>query len=211
MRTATLLFATAITLAACTRSSSKEKEKAPPPPPPTDAAVTTTFDGETVVKNGCLSCHAEDMLAQQRLTPAQWTKTVTKMQGWGANVEPHEVAPLATWLAARYGLDAGGWEPSAAKPNEVAAELERTEDGPFANGSAERGKALFVDKCSGCHGADARGHIGVMLVDRPLLWRAADVASVVRRGRGKMTPTPLSDAQIADVLAHLRSLTNPPP
>lgn len=207
MRPATLLLATAMTVAAC----SKEKEKAPPPPPATDAAVATTFDGETVVKNGCLSCHAEDMLAQQRLTPAQWTKVVTKMQGWGANVEPHEVGPLATWLATRYGVDAGAWEAPTAKPNEVAAELDRTDDGPFANGDAERGKTLFVDKCSGCHGADARGHIGVMLVDRPLLWRAADVANVVRRGRGKMTPTPLSDAQIADVLAHLRSLKNPLP
>lgn len=204
MRWVTLFLA--VGLGACT------KDKPAPPPTPTDAAVASpAFAGETVVKNGCLSCHAEDMLAQQRLTPAQWTKVVTKMQGWGANVEPHEVAPLASWLASHYGLDAGAWEAPSVKANEAATELDRTDEGPFANGDAERGKATYVDKCSGCHGADARGHIGVTLVDRPFLWRASDVANVVRRGRGKMTPTPLSDGQIADVLAHLRSLKNPLP
>ena len=41
--------------------------------------------------------------------------------------------------------------------------------------------------------------------------RPADFARSVRRGRGKMLPLALSDAEIGDVLAHLRSLRNPPP
>lgn len=54
-----------------------------------------------------------------------------------------------------------------------------------------------------------RAHIGVLLVERPNLYRAGEVAEVIRRGRGKMTPMTMSDAEIADVLAHLRRLRNP--
>jgi hypothetical protein len=48
----------------------------------------------------------------------------------------------------------------------------------------------------------------VILVDRPVLYRAADLAETVRRGRGKMPPIPMTDAEVADVLAHLRRLKN---
>ena len=146
------------------------------------------------------------MLAQQRLTRAQWTKTVTKMVGWGANLEPRDTEPLTAWLAATYGPDAGPYEPAAISSDAAAAELEAQPDGPYANGDAERGRALYTDRCSGCHGSDARGHIGVLLVDRPFLYRAQDFADVTRRGRGKMPPMVVTDAELADILAHLRKL-----
>lgn len=175
------------------------------------AAAASTFDGPTVVKNACLSCHTEEMLKQQRLTQPQWTKVVTKMVTWGATLEGAEVAPLATYLATSYGLDAGAFEPSTPGPAEAIAELVPTDDAPFPKGDPEKGKATFADKCSGCHGADARGNVGINLVERPTLYRAADFAQTVRKGKGKMTPTALDDAQIGDVLAHLRGLRIPPP
>lgn len=150
------------------------------------------------------------MIGQQRLTQAQWQKTVTKMVGWGANVEPAEVAPLVAYLSENYGPDAGAYVAETVPAAEALAEIAPTED-PFPRGDAERGKPLYTDKCQGCHGPDARGAIGVNLVDRPFLYRAADVAKTIRKGRGKMLPLPLSDAEIADVLAHLRQLKNPPP
>lgn len=194
---------------------------------PSDAAVTSTGtaaaadaappvvtartglspeEGRALVKGACLSCHSEEMLAQQRLTEAQWTKTVTKMVGWGANLEPNDTAPLTAWLAATYGPDAGPYTAAPIDVDAAAAEIAPLPDGPYANGDPERGRAIYTDKCSGCHGPEARGHIGVLLVDRPFLYRAASFAETVRRGRGKMMPIAMTDAELADVLAHLRRL-----
>jgi mono/diheme cytochrome c family protein len=183
---------------------------------PTDAAAsadatTSNVDARALVAQACLSCHTEQMLAQQRLTQAQWTKTVTKMVGWGANLDAAEVAPLVAYLSETYGPDAGPYKVETITADDALAELAPTPDAPFPAGDPEKGKALFIDKCSGCHGQDARGAIGVLLIDRPILYRAADLAKTVRKGRGKMLPIALSDADVGDVLAHLRRLRNPPP
>lgn len=50
----------------------------------------------------CAICHSEQYLSQQRLTPAQWKKTVDKMRGWGAPLSDDEAAALAVWLARHY-------------------------------------------------------------------------------------------------------------
>jgi mono/diheme cytochrome c family protein len=174
-------------------------------------AGAAVADGKALVKGACLSCHSEHMLRQQRLTQAQWQKTVVKMVGWGANLEPAEIAPLVAYLASSYGSDAGPYEAETISATDAIAELTPLPEEPFPQGDTERGKALFAARCSACHGADARGQIGVTLVERPFLYRAADFARTVRLGRGKMLPTPLNDAEIGDVLAHLRTLRNPPP
>jgi mono/diheme cytochrome c family protein len=172
-------------------------------------ARAAAADGKEIVRGACLSCHTEHMLAQQRLTKAQWTKTVGKMVVWGANLDPKEVEPLVAYLAANSGPDTGPYVAETVPAAEALAEIAKTPDDPFPAGDAARGKPLYIDKCSGCHGADAHGSIGVALVDKPFLYRAADFANTVRRGRGKMLPLPLTDAEIGDVLAHLRSLRNP--
>ncbi len=175
------------------------------------SASTSASDGKALVAQACLSCHTEQMLAQQRLTQAQWTKTVTKMVGWGANLDATEVAPLVAYLSASYGPDAGPYAIETITADEALAELAPTSDDPIPVGDADKGKATFIDKCSGCHGQDARGGIGVLLVDRPILYRAKDLAAIVRKGRGKMLPVRITDAELGDVLAHLRRLRNPPP
>jgi mono/diheme cytochrome c family protein len=169
-------------------------------------AIPSPEEGRALVKGACLSCHSEQMLAQQRLTPAQWTKTVTKMVGWGANLEPKDTAPLIAWLSATYSPDAGPYTPESIDVAAATAEIAPQPDGPFAGGDPERGRALYTDRCSGCHGPEARGHIGVRLVDRPFLYRASELAETVRRGRGKMAPIAMTDSELADVLAHLRRL-----
>lgn len=174
------------------------------------SAAAAAADGREIVRGACLSCHTEQMLAQQRLTQAQWTKTVGKMVLWGANLDPKEVEPLVAYLSATSGLDAGPYVAETVSAADALAELTPTPDDPFPAGDAERGKPLFINKCSGCHGADAHGAIGVALVDKPFLYRAADFAKTIRRGRGKMIPQVVTDAEIGDLLAHLRSLKNPP-
>lgn len=204
------------TLGACPKRESTDTGTGARADASTDASAnattkaTSTADGKKLVGGACLSCHTEHMLAQQRLTEAQWQKVVTKMVGWGANLEPAEVGPLVSYLSASYGPDAGTYTPAVLPAAGAATEVEPVAD-PFPPGDAARGKPLYVDKCSGCHGPDARGHIGVNLVDRPFLYRAAELAMTVRRGRGKMLPIPIADNELADILAHLRSLKHAPP
>lgn len=185
--------------------------KDPPPPPPakTDAgaaALAPSFDAKKIVENGCLSCHQEDMLQQQRLTKAQWEKTVTKMAGWGANIDEAEKPAVVAYLAEQYGPDAGTFTAPNVEATATLALVDPIDDGEWANGDAAKGKATYTDKCSGCHGPEGLGHIGVRLVDRPFLYRAKDVAELVRRGKGKMPPAVVETRDLADILAHLRTL-----
>ena len=200
MKRALLLL---VLLVACTR-------KEPPPSPPVEAEASAlapvSANASELVEKSCLSCHTEQMLEQQRLTEAQWTKVVTKMVSWGANLEPSEQPALVAYLSSKYGLDSGAYPTQMVDETELTAALVPTLDGLFAGGSAERGKPLFIDRCSGCHNADARGHIGVNLVDRPFLYRADELARTIRRGRGKMPAAKITDPEVADILAHLRTL-----
>lgn len=172
----------------------------------TSSAAPVVTDARDIATKACLSCHQMEMLEQQRLTEAQWTKVVTKMQGWGANLEASDAPALIAWLSASFGPDAGAWTVTNAPVSELSRAIAATDDGNYANGNGEHGKAVYTDKCSGCHGPEARGHIGVNLVDKPFLYRADDFAATIRRGRGKMPPAKVEDKDVADILAHLRSL-----
>lgn len=92
------------------------------------------------------------------------------------------------------------------------------------------GEALFVSRCSGCHGVtgDGKGPLARALSPRPhLTWKGkawdpdgngtgnedADLRLMIRNGAEKyggstvMAPNPdLSDAQIESLVAHIRSL-----
>ncbi len=166
-----------------------------------------SLDGRTLVINNCMSCHGEDMLEQQRLTAAQWTNVVKKMSGWGSPISPSESSALVAYLASSYGPDAGPYEPRAIGPAQAMAQLEAQDDGPFSGGDPDKGKSLFTERCSVCHGPEARGQLGVNLVDRPILYRVADMARIVRSGKGLMAPLPATtDKEMADIVAHLRRL-----
>lgn len=194
MRTLVLLCVAGVSGAAC--KAREEHATAPAP----------SGDGRALVAESCLACHSEEMVAQQRLTPAQWAKVVKKMVTWGAPVAANDEAVLTAYLAKTYGPEAGLFVPARIAAEDAAAQLAATDDGPFADGDGDRGRAAFTTLCATCHGADGRGGIGVNLVDRPLLARAAELAQTVRRGRGKMPGfASQTDAQVADLLAYLRA------
>ena len=170
-------------------------------------ASPLALDGHALVVNDCLVCHAEELLVQQRLTPKQWDKTVKKMIEWGAPVDPETTDALVAHLAARYGTDAGPFEPAPVAAADMRAALAPLPDATFADGDATRGLALYHDRCEACHATDARGQLGPALASKPVLYRAADLAVVVRAGRGRMTPFgEATDRDVADLLAHLRRL-----
>jgi mono/diheme cytochrome c family protein len=193
-----------LALAVACRSS----DQAPPSPPPGPAVAVAppAANPEQLVTLGCTSCHGADILAQQQLTEKQWAGVVKKMAGWGALVEDKDQHAVAALLAAKFGAGATP-APRPVASGDALAAIEPTEDGALAGGDAARGKVLYVQACAACHAEDARGNaIGVNLVDRYLLYRAADFAAYVRVGRGRMPPAPLPDAQLADLLAWLRTL-----
>lgn len=198
------LAAVALLASACKKTPPKEHADV------ADAApVAPAKDGRAIAKDACMSCHSEEMLAQQRLPKEKWAATVKKMSGWGANLDPGDEGALVAWLATTYGPDAGPWEPAPIGAAAATAEIAPEEDAAYANGDPEHGKALFTERCAPCHGDDARGKIGTNLVERPVLYRARAFAETVRRGRGKMTPIAATDREIADVVAHLRRLRIP--
>jgi len=80
-------------------------------------------------------------------------------------------------------------------------------------GNAETGKKLYVQYgCYQCHGYAAHGGAGPRLAPRPLAFTA--LSSYIRQPKGEMPPYTtkvLSEQQLADVYAFLRSVPPPPP
>jgi cytochrome c553 len=58
--------------------------------------------GREAVATRCLSCHESDIIAQQRLTRAAWSRSVDKMIRWGAVVGVDEREPMLDYLAAHF-------------------------------------------------------------------------------------------------------------
>jgi DMSO/TMAO reductase YedYZ molybdopterin-dependent catalytic subunit len=58
---------------------------------------------DATFKDTCLTCHEVDVIAQQRLTRAQWDREITKMTNWGAPVKPENRDAILNYLAERFG------------------------------------------------------------------------------------------------------------
>lgn len=54
-------------------------------------------------QQSCIGCHEEDVIAQQRLTRAQWDRELTKMSGWGAKMAPAERSEILDFLVSKFG------------------------------------------------------------------------------------------------------------
>lgn len=63
-------------------------------------------EGALLAQTRCVICHSEDLVAQQRLSRAQWDAAVSKMVRWGAPLSASEQKVLVEYLAARYPADA---------------------------------------------------------------------------------------------------------
>lgn len=92
---------------------------ATPPPPPavpvsTDETKALALKGQfppgpelNVFMAKCGICHSTSYISQQRLTPAQWEKTIVKMKGWGAPITDDEVAPLTAYFSTHFPVGFG--------------------------------------------------------------------------------------------------------
>jgi mono/diheme cytochrome c family protein len=55
------------------------------------------------VKQTCVGCHGQDMIAGQHLTRPQWEREVDKMTRWGAAVTPDDRPALVDYLFRTFG------------------------------------------------------------------------------------------------------------
>jgi ubiquinol-cytochrome c reductase cytochrome c subunit len=82
-----------------------------------------------------------------------------------------------------------------------------------AGGNAENGKHLFFkDGCYGCHGYDGHGGVGAKLAPRPIPAVAfiAYVRHPAPSGMPIFTAKVISDADLTDIWAYLKSIPEPP-
>ena len=95
----------------------------------------------------------------------------------------------------------------------VAAIVAMLPASAFAQGNAENGHKIFLkDGCYSCHGYDGHGGVGAKLAPKPIA-TAAFLAYVRHPGPGGM-PTysakVISDADLTDIWAYLKSIPEPP-
>lgn len=127
---AVLLVALLLSLSGDSAAASKKRKKhVKPKPKPavvnfdpklpvlgTRLAELPPGDGKPIADSACLTCHSSDMLRQQRLNEKQWTASVTKMVGWGAEVPESKRDALVAYLVKNFGPDNDHFEPVITRP-----------------------------------------------------------------------------------------------
>ena len=175
-----------------------------------EAIVRRSFE------ENCLICHTEDLIASQRLTPAQWKAEVEKMVNWGAPLPKEATSPLIDYLARRYSDREAPLAPTRAALKQVGS-LEvpgdRGTPAPMA-GDLTRGERLYAANCATCHGPTALGgDLGPALVGKAILGHSREYDRIVNHGLRRMPGFRLTmNAQDqGDVLAWLRRRAYPDP
>lgn len=93
--------------------------------------------GVEVARSQCLACHQTDLIEQQRLSEAGWTREVAKMERWGATLADSQREALIAYLTAHFGPRPRLTRTSLATAAQVA-----------------RGEAVLQRACRPCHGTD---------------------------------------------------------
>lgn len=100
--------------------------------------------GALIVQRKCILCHDTDLIVQQRLSAAGWTREVDKMMAWGASVNAAEKPALVEYLAQHFA-------PAVPKPAVESA-------------TPARAAEIVGARCTTCHERD--------LIDQQRLDRA---------------------------------------
>jgi mono/diheme cytochrome c family protein len=183
----------------------------------------TAAIGRILYKANCIMCHGEQgegdlgpsLRTREFLTavPNEYLVTTllegrpgTAMPSW-RHLTSEDVAALVRHLRT--------WQVEPSKPAEWHLE-------PVVGGDADAGRLLFTATCSGCHGEDGEGASGPQL-NNPMFLRVASdrmLEEWISRGKtgtemrafrkGGQGVAELSERQIQDLVAHLRSLERVP-
>lgn len=71
-------------------------------PPPVSAAALPQGAGRETMVRVCSTCHAVEIVAQQRLTPEGWAELVETMANHGAVASDAELAEITAYLSKAY-------------------------------------------------------------------------------------------------------------
>lgn len=156
--------------------------------PDDDEVAYQTAVARRALRENCLICHSEEMIAGQRLTPAQWKTEVDKMVGWGSPLPKDQAQPLIDFLAREYS-DSKPPAPLGRITYAQALDLVRPEAPLTAptKGDSTRGAGLYKLHCAVCHGPDGQGaELGPNLVEKTVLLRPRDFYEVIENGRHRM-------------------------
>ncbi len=82
--------------------------------------------------------------------------------------------------------------------------------GVVTAGDPMKGRAMYEDRCQGCHGAEGIPQVAGMAnfkMGEGLMKPDQDLVSLVKKGKGVMPGFKgvLTDAEILDVIAHIRT------
>ncbi len=99
------------------------------------------------------------------------------------------------------------WRDYLSRGGEARERVERLIEAARARLAARSpGEAIFAQKCAACHGARGEGGTGPRLAKNPILNVPEAVVEIVRNGRGAMPAIPMTDEEMAALLAFLREL-----
>jgi len=181
-------------------------------------------DGRTLYDRLCRVCHGEGTFgaydkflgrfvpairnpAFLRMTDKEFLRANimggrpgTLMAGFDGGMTDADLATLLEYLA--------GAEPLPERRTDTFAKL--------PPGDAELGKAIFADQCAGCHDPGEKGQVAPTLTSRPFQEKASDamILNTIVEGRPGTAMvaftgprgTGLSNGELADLLAYLRTL-----
>jgi sulfite oxidase len=169
-----------------------------------DSSGAILAEGEALADTHCQTCHSVAMAEGQRLTKAEWSKTIKKMADYGLVLETSQADKIASYYAAKFPVG---------KPQDDGRRIDLGLDtAEFANpgmmpkGNSLRGGKLFKSSCASCHGAAGEGKVGPVLKGRAL--SSSLFWSTVLNGKRAMPS--FKDRLSAGQLADLRAWTQEP-
>lgn len=158
------------------------------------------LDPKAIVENRCTTCHARELIENQRLSLTQWTAVLKKMETFGVHLENDEKESLLSYFK--------DLSPKKAQADSQAIDYEE-ENRKYQRmtvllkGNQNRGEKAFKENCASCHGQKGEGKIGPRLMGR---WITPDLfLSTVLYGKKIMPPfhDVLKEQEIADIRSFL--------
>ena len=169
---------------------------------------------EYFIYYGCASCHGLDgagtRWAPMRITKAEQVRLMVRVGPKGMPIYPKEYLPddvadsIASWLLAQTATRPQPTPTLTPTPTPTTPPQPKPVD-------PAHGEAVYSADCSACHGKGGKGTAFAPALNTPdfaaKFTADAAIVDVIRKGVGIMPGfDKLSDADLADVIAYLRSL-----
>lgn len=150
---------------------------------------------EHLFKEKCLTCHAQNLIAIQRLNEAGWNKVLDKMEKFGVETSKDERAEILAYLKSLQPIESTNTTEYGLESSLFA--------GHSTTHDSKRGAALYKTNCATCHGENGIGDKATRLRGRRIPDGSFEIA--VTEGRGGMPSfsESLDGQAIGDIRSYL--------